>query len=435
MGILDGNLKGKISAALRNLDDFARRGGVFQGVGVGETMSGKALCRLCEVCVNHHVTGDFCRRAAISGAYQSFAQGDAHLAKCWLGLHFIVAPIAPVGGEVVGALEVGGIVFPGELQEIQHAMMSKLSSFDAGEKLSSRMNALQGVEEATAQEVSSLSVFLLETLFSCGLLDPGLFVSNREAWGRRNRLTAISAIDDGIPPSEGGARALVLAGRFLEVGDGGADKVSALVDETLANALQAADGGVSDVDACKPFLLPVFSALALDALLRKGASWEASSMSLSKWMDEVSKIDSLEELCRWFGEVCSASLGYGAGEGGGGDDGAREGAASLSERLVSYLSREFKEPLKLALVAKRLGVSSSTLMHKVKDETGATFTELLTGVRVKEAKRLLAFTSLPIGEVATRCGFKDQSYFSKVFFKEVNIKPRDFRKALAEMTP
>ena len=75
------------------------------------------------------------------------------------------------------------------------------------------------------------------------------------------------------------------------------------------------------------------------------------------------------------------------------------------------------------------------MVHKIKEETGTTFLRLLNETRIREAKRLLTFTSLPIGEISLRCGFKDQSYFTKVFFNFVNIKPGEFRKTLAGMTP
>ena len=48
----------------------------------------------------------------------------------------------------------------------------------------------------------------------------------------------------------------------------------------------------------------------------------------------------------------------------------------------------------------------------------------------REAKRLLAYTSLSLGEISRRCGFRDQSYFTKVFRKEVNLTPGEFRHLL-----
>jgi AraC-like DNA-binding protein len=113
-----------------------------------------------------------------------------------------------------------------------------------------------------------------------------------------------------------------------------------------------------------------------------------------------------------------------------------EGTEQLSDRLLAYFYRHYDEQISLAKVARALGASPSGIMHKVKKETGRTFTELLNGVRIKEAKRLLTFTALPLGEISLRCGFRDQSYFTKVFRKFVNIGPREFRNMLKmELAP
>jgi YesN/AraC family two-component response regulator len=69
-------------------------------------------------------------------------------------------------------------------------------------------------------------------------------------------------------------------------------------------------------------------------------------------------------------------------------------------------------------------------MHKLKSETGRTFSMHLNDIRIKEAKRLLSFTSLSLGEISLRCGFKDQSYFTKVFKKNLNLTPKEFRMML-----
>ena len=49
-------------------------------------------------------------------------------------------------------------------------------------------------------------------------------------------------------------------------------------------------------------------------------------------------------------------------------------------------------------------------------------------VEVAEAKRLLEFTGMSICDIAEATGFYDQSYFSKLFTREVGRTPSDFRK-------
>ena len=430
MATFKGILQEKVDAALRIFDDFARCGGVCHDMaGTGRPSMGKALCRLCSACVAHHSAGDFCRHAAVSGAYHSFSIGEIYLSRCWLGLHFLVAPIAPDGKEVVGAFEAGGILFSGELQRAQHDMMSKLSAMDSSERLASNISSLQGLEEASLLDVENLKSFMRETMFSCGLLDSSAFDSKRISWKRQQLLSDVSGMSPGITVGDARRRVLELSAslmEFIEVGDAsGVEDVSSRI---LGNAMLASGmAAKGDASGMRPFLLPAISCAAMSKS-GGGKSWSARAVLLSKWMEEMGGIENPDELCSWFSALCSEAISNGG-------KGFGDVRGSFSDRLVAYLNDHFSESLKIEAVARHLGVSSSSLMHKVKEETGSTFSKLLNEARVREAKRLLAFTSLPVGEVAFRCGFKDQSYFTKVFYSVVNIKPRDFRKMLSGMTP
>jgi AraC-like DNA-binding protein len=52
----------------------------------------------------------------------------------------------------------------------------------------------------------------------------------------------------------------------------------------------------------------------------------------------------------------------------------------------------------------------------------------LNDLRVGEAKNLLRETDLPLIEIASRVGFEDQSYFSRVFRNVVGISPGRYRR-------
>jgi AraC family transcriptional regulator len=48
--------------------------------------------------------------------------------------------------------------------------------------------------------------------------------------------------------------------------------------------------------------------------------------------------------------------------------------------------------------------------------------------RVKRAKELLQGTKMPIVEIATACGFADQSHLTRVFSKAFRISPAMWRR-------
>jgi AraC-like DNA-binding protein len=51
--------------------------------------------------------------------------------------------------------------------------------------------------------------------------------------------------------------------------------------------------------------------------------------------------------------------------------------------------------------------------------------------RINAAKRLLLTGEISLGDVAARCGFSSQSYFSYAFKKSKKMTPREYGKAIA----
>jgi transcriptional regulator GlxA family with amidase domain len=54
-------------------------------------------------------------------------------------------------------------------------------------------------------------------------------------------------------------------------------------------------------------------------------------------------------------------------------------------------------------------------------------TNLIADLRLEHAAALLAATSDPIAEIASRCGFASQSYFTRCFTAAHSLSPRAFR--------
>ena len=60
-------------------------------------------------------------------------------------------------------------------------------------------------------------------------------------------------------------------------------------------------------------------------------------------------------------------------------------------------------------------------------ETGQTFKEYLTELRIKRAKELLRTTTLKAFEIGYQVGYNDPHYFSHVFHKNTGLTPMEFR--------
>ena len=79
-----------------------------------------------------------------------------------------------------------------------------------------------------------------------------------------------------------------------------------------------------------------------------------------------------------------------------------------------------------AEVARRLGMSSRTLVRKLGEE-GASFTEILDQLRAALAKRYLRDETLPVSEIAWLLGYREISSLTHAFKRWTGTTPRGFR--------
>lgn len=103
-------------------------------------------------------------------------------------------------------------------------------------------------------------------------------------------------------------------------------------------------------------------------------------------------------------------------------------AVLLIDKVKEFINSNFDNAdLSLTEVASQVNLNSSYLSTLFSQETGQTFKEYLTGVRIDQAKQLLRTTSLKSVEIAERVGYNDPHYFSTVFKKSTGLSPRNFR--------
>lgn len=110
---------------------------------------------------------------------------------------------------------------------------------------------------------------------------------------------------------------------------------------------------------------------------------------------------------------------------------AGEAPSDRRSLIVAAIAEAGAGPVDLRLIADRLGLSPSRTAHLVAELFGRPLGLVVREVRLHEAARLLAMTSLSIGEVAARTGFADQNYFSRVFASAYGMPPRAYRRAKA----
>ena len=63
-----------------------------------------------------------------------------------------------------------------------------------------------------------------------------------------------------------------------------------------------------------------------------------------------------------------------------------------------------------------------------KKDTGMTFLEYLSKVRMDMAKKLLKETNDTVADICGKVGYSDVRYFTKTFTKYAGLKPKEYRK-------
>lgn len=91
--------------------------------------------------------------------------------------------------------------------------------------------------------------------------------------------------------------------------------------------------------------------------------------------------------------------------------------------LENFQNNEFSMNQAAAMVNLSPGYFSTLF----RQETGVSFVEQLTGIRLEKAKALLMCTNMRSSEIAYEVGYKDAHYFSYIFKKVCGCTPKEYR--------
>jgi two-component system response regulator YesN len=95
---------------------------------------------------------------------------------------------------------------------------------------------------------------------------------------------------------------------------------------------------------------------------------------------------------------------------------------------VKMVEQRLSDQLSLASVAEEVELSPNYLSRLFREETGISFNEFVTKMRMEMAVDLLKSTNLKVYEIAEKIGIPSYRYFSAVFRKWTGVTPKEFRK-------
>jgi len=120
---------------------------------------------------------------------------------------------------------------------------------------------------------------------------------------------------------------------------------------------------------------------------------------------------------------------------------ARENAAArrvIDPRVreaLDLIAGDLAAPHSVASLARAVSLSPSRLAHLFQTEVRGSVGHTILSLRMRQAARLLAFTTRGVGEIAGDIGFNSAFYFSRQFHRRFGMSPRAYRAAAVESGP
>ncbi len=169
-------------------------------------------------------------------------------------------------------------------------------------------------------------------------------------------------------------------------------------------------------------LLIVTATLSSRAAIRGGMDPEAAFALSDLYIQKAELLSSYEALSRLSMEM---TMDY-----------AKRVAAlqcgDTNRKLIrdarQYILSHIHQRITTEQLAGAVGRNRTYLCTCFKEETGLSVGDYITQLKIDEAKRLLRVTDKPLHAIAEHLGFATQSYFQKVFKKQVGVTPLEYRR-------
>ncbi|MBV7504225.1 AraC family transcriptional regulator [Bacillus sp. sid0103] len=101
----------------------------------------------------------------------------------------------------------------------------------------------------------------------------------------------------------------------------------------------------------------------------------------------------------------------------------------LIQQAIGYIKENYLKDISLNEIAQYCCVSRYHFSHLFKKEVGISLIDYLNRMRIELSLSYLEMTDLSISEIASRIGFDDANYFSRMFKKYMQFSPSAYRGA------
>lgn len=103
-------------------------------------------------------------------------------------------------------------------------------------------------------------------------------------------------------------------------------------------------------------------------------------------------------------------------------------ASNVVDHAIAFMTENYPQPISIAEIAEEVGCERRRLSYLFDKQMGMSPIQFLTEIRLKQSKEILRTTTIPIKEIAEMVGYQDGFYFCRVFKKQYELTPSEYRK-------
>jgi AraC-like DNA-binding protein/ligand-binding sensor protein len=352
-----------------------------------------------------------CNKLHVNAIKEAHRFGGSHIYMCEMGFMFWTSPLYS-NGKFIGAVVGSG--FSGlERKETMEALYAKSKGAASREELEERTDLFARCESERIKSLSEVLLICAEYL-STGAGE------------------AVYAVKKPASPAAYPMDKERLLLAALRRGDHEAGRK--ILNDLLAVLFSSNPG---------PFAFMQFRAIELVVLLSRAAMkprvadqetsaaplYDAALLEANnryfRCIQEAKNIEELTDMLHIIVERMSAQLFSFQGM----------CHASVLRKAERFIWENYTRKISLQEIAAAAGLSAPYFSTIFKEEMGENLSSYLNRLRVEKARHMLAETDLTLAEIASSCGFEDQSWFSKIFKSFTGISPGKYRGSCGDVAP
>jgi two-component system response regulator YesN len=370
-------------------------------------------CPLCSKLSASRKREKLCGEYRSKAIEESFRWGEPYISFCPFGLVTFAVSISQEK-KIAGGLISGFCIFPQMTGDVRDDVMRSIRRYHLGVRIDTGMRlSFKTVSSSILRKDASL---LFDLTFKYGASDPDVIQESQER--SHQQFTISNLLEDA---REGGQDlAASLVGMQNEIIDkvvlGDISGSREIINRFLGAILLETGMNFNRLKVRLLELIVIISRAAID----KGISADGLLGPRYSYVTEIGMASAFDDL---FWKVTKVLVNFNRTVS---DEMGRKGWAHMT-KMRDYVEKNFNSKVTAAQVADVAGLSVSRALHLFRKESGMSLSTYIAKCRVDYAKQLLANSTQSVADIATDCGFFDQSHFTKTFTALENVSPVKYR--------